>query len=143
MKLNEKFLIGICFVLVFMLAFMIVLNDDIGDISSALSKPKISQAQYMRSLQKKIKAEWKPPARKQKKNVVVSFTIDKNGQLISPKIKTSSGDDEMDEAALIALERAAPFDPLPESILKLTPKNKNSKSVNIEFKFDYNVLEKP
>lgn len=142
MKFDEKFLIGACFILVFGLLFKIVLNNNITDISSALSKPKVSQEQYMKSLQKKIKAEWNPPARKQKKNVVVLFSISKNGQLISPKIKTSSGDDEMDDAALMALERAAPFDPLPESILKLTKKNEHSKSVNVEFKFDYNVREK-
>lgn len=142
MKFNEKFLIGACFILVFGLIFKIVLNNNITDISSALSKPKISQEQYMKSLQKKIKAEWKPPARKQKKNVVVLFSISKDGQLLSPKIKTSSGDDEMDDAALLALKRAAPFDPLPESILKLIPKSKLSKGIMIEFKFDYNVLKK-
>ena len=40
----------------------------------------------------------------------------------------------MDEAALKALELTAPFEPLPKEF--------KGKSVDIQFTFDYNVLDK-
>lgn len=51
-------------------------------------------------------------------SVKVSFTVDASGSLDSATIKSSSGYDELDDAALEAVRSAAPFDPIPEDAQK-------------------------
>lgn len=46
-------------------------------------------------------------------DVKIGFTIAANGELAGLRVKTSSGWDELDEAAAQAVRGAAPFDPLP------------------------------
>ncbi|HEU4619118.1 MAG TPA: TonB family protein [Gammaproteobacteria bacterium] len=46
----------------------------------------------------------------------LEVAIDKNGQLADIVVRRSSGDAELDQAALNILRMAAPFDPLPEAI---------------------------
>lgn len=48
--------------------------------------------------------------------VIVSFTINRDGELLSRKVETSSGVSELDDAALAALDKAAPFPPWPADI---------------------------
>lgn len=47
-------------------------------------------------------------------SVKISFTLSADGSLESVSIRSSSGFDELDEAALAAVRDAAPFDALPE-----------------------------
>ena len=88
---------------------------------------------YMRNLQNNIKANWNPTRYKESKHVMLLFTIAKNGDLLHHKVLTSSGDSQMDNAAVEALLKTAPFEPLPEGY--------NGKSIDIQFTFDYNVLK--
>jgi TonB family protein len=88
-------------------------------------------AGYMRRMQMKIKTNWEPPKQESSKRVVVFYTIKKNGKLGSYKIITSSGNKELDKAAIKALKKSAPFEPLPEGFTK--------DHVDIQFTFDYNV----
>lgn len=57
-------------------------------------------------------------AKKQKQQgvAVVTFTIDRRGQLLSSRIHRSSGHAVLDEAALALLARAAPMPRLPEGM---------------------------
>jgi len=87
---------------------------------------------YMRDLEQRIKRNWTPPKGDSSKRVVIKFTIGRDGRLLSHKIVQSSGLPIADRAALSAIELTAPFRPLP-------PEHKGS-SVDIEFTFDYNVL---
>ena len=87
---------------------------------------------YMRDLEQRIKRNWFPPKGDSSKRVVITFTIAKDGRLLSKKIVKSSGVPLADQAALKAIESTAPFRPLP-------PEFKGT-SVPIEFTFDYNVL---
>lgn len=48
---------------------------------------------------------------------IVEVTIDATGRLDDAKLLRSSGDANLDQAALTILELAGPFDPLPEAIL--------------------------
>lgn len=87
---------------------------------------------YMKKLQKDIKKNWNPPKGNSSKRVVVLFKIEKSGKLLETKIKKSSGDTDIDNAAIKAIYDTAPFEPLPKEF--------TGESIDIEFTFDYNVL---
>lgn len=48
--------------------------------------------------------------------VVMRFTVDVDGKLLSKEVATSSGSKLLDDAATAALDRAAPFPPIPPEI---------------------------
>lgn len=48
--------------------------------------------------------------------VVVRFTIDVDGKLLSKEVAKSSGSKVLDDAATAALDRAAPFPPIPPEV---------------------------
>ncbi len=50
----------------------------------------------------------------------VMFTLDAKGRVISAKLSKSSGDAKLDQAAFAAVERAAPYPPIPEGAGKST-----------------------
>ena len=87
---------------------------------------------YMRDLEARIKRNWNPPKGDQSKRVILLFTIGRDGRLLSIKTVKSSGQPLSDVAAKTAVELTAPFKPLP-------PEYKGN-SIDIEFRFDYNVL---
>ncbi len=87
---------------------------------------------YMRDLEQRIKRNWSPPKGDSSKRVVITFTIGRDGRLLSKKITKSSGVPLADRAAMSAIELTAPFRPLPPEF--------KGQSVPIEFTFDYNVL---
>jgi len=86
---------------------------------------------YMADLQRRIKRAWFPPKGNESKRVVVLFKIHKGGELSNLSISHSSGLAIADQAALKAIENAAPFRPLPSGA---------SNDVGIQFTFDYNVF---
>lgn len=87
---------------------------------------------YMRDLEQRIKRNWTPPKGDSSKRVVITFTIGRDGRLLSHKVTKSSGVPLADKAAMSAIELTAPFRPLPPEF--------KGQSVPIEFTFDYNVL---
>lgn len=87
---------------------------------------------YMDDLQKDIKRNWNPPRGDESKRVVLLFKLDKQGTLLSVKVVQSSGSKSADEAAISAVEKSAPFKPLP---IDFTGDN-----VDIQFTFDYKVF---
>ncbi len=87
---------------------------------------------YMRDLESRIKRNWNPPKGNQSKRVVLLFTIGRDGRLLKIRTVSSSNQPLSDQAAKSAVELTAPFRPLP-------PEFRGS-SVDIEFTFDYNVL---
>lgn len=89
---------------------------------------------YMKNLQKKIKQNWNPPKANRSKRVVVLFKLDKSGNLKKLKIFKTSGVKSADDAAIAAISRSIPFEPLPSRY--------HGKTVDIQFTFDYNVLNK-
>lgn len=87
---------------------------------------------YMKDLEQRIKRNWTPPKGDSSRRVVITFTIGRDGRLLSHKITKSSGVPLVDRAAMSAIELTAPFRPLPPEF--------KGQSVPIEFTFDYNVL---
>lgn len=83
---------------------------------------------YMHELQNRIKLNWKPPVVKNSERISVLMTILKDGKLEKCKIFQSSGDEQVDKAALDAVKTAAPFKPLPQEY--------KGKSIDIQFFFD-------
>lgn len=83
---------------------------------------------YLDQLQAKIKNRWKPAAN-EKDEVVVQFTITRNGSMEGLKMVRSSGRAVLDRQAMQAVEMSAPFASLPsgfssqslEIILTLKP----------------------
>lgn len=73
---------------------------------------------YMFKLKDKIESIWKYPATAEAKGIYgdlfITFTIKKDGTLGSVELIRTSGNRELDEAAMKALRDAAPFWPLPE-----------------------------
>lgn len=88
-------------------------------------------APYMENLQRRIKSNWEPPKTGVSTHVTVLFKLDRYGRLLDSKITESSGNREAERAAIRALEMTAPFGDLPSSY--------TGSSVDVQFKFDYNV----
>lgn len=91
--------------------------------------PNVDFGPYMTRMQDKIKSNWAPPAVDINAQIVVKYRILKNGSLESYGISSSSGSQELDNAAIEALKKAAPFEPLPEGF--------NKESILVQFTFDY------
>ncbi len=89
---------------------------------------------YMTGLEKRIKKNWHPPKVNSSKRTVVLFKISKNGTFFDYKIVISSNNKLADEAALRAIKMASPFEAF--------PKKSKSESIDVEFTFDYNVINK-
>jgi protein TonB len=80
--------------------------------------PELKHRGYMRMLKDKIEHAWKYPgeaaARGISGDLYIAFTIRKDGSIRESKLIRTSGHRDLDEAALKALEDAAPFWPLPD-----------------------------
>jgi len=70
--------------------------------------------EYMNGVKKKIQAIWRSPDVQRNCTVSILFTVDKNGALVSNAIKKSSGFPNVDQLALQAIKKSAPFAKLPE-----------------------------
>lgn len=86
---------------------------------------------YMADLQRRIKRSWFPPHGPESNRIKVTFTVFTNGTMTGMKLKQSSGSALADQAAMKAIQNAAPFRPLPEGA---------PPSADIEFTFDFNVF---
>ncbi len=68
---------------------------------------------YLSDVKRRIKRAWFPPKHNEGAIVTVTFTVHGNGTISKVKLKKSSGRGICDQAALKAIENAAPFRPLP------------------------------
>ncbi len=107
-------------------------NPDDGRGDDAIKARKdVDFGPYMAELQRRIKRVWFPPKIARSKRVQVIFKVHRNGEMTNLRLANSSGLTAADEAALKAIEAAAPFHPLPAGA---------PADVDIEFTFDYNVF---
>lgn len=88
---------------------------------------------YMAKVQRRITRKWRPPLSDYSTKVVVNYIIKKNGDLGKYSITESSGNSRMDVSATEALQKAAPFPPLPSGY--------NDDTLEVKFTFDYNVYK--
>lgn len=98
--------------------------------SESTKVPKDFQT-YMKNTQVKIKSNWNPPKDEDSGQVVMTYKINKNGDLESFRILKSSGSQKLDDSAVSSLKNAAPFDPL--------PKDFKGNDIDVQFTFDYDV----
>jgi TonB family protein len=87
---------------------------------------------YLKDVSRRIRHHWSPSEERQDSGAVVTFTLAKDGTLLSEKLKKSSGSKAQDQAALSAVRYAAPFKPFPTNY----PQN----DFTLEHSFDYFVL---
>lgn len=106
-------------------------NSNPGGRPSLNAQKDVDFGPYMADLQRRIKRAWFPPKGNESKRVVVVFKIHKQGELSHLRLEHGSGLAIADQAALKAVENAAPFRPLPQGA---------SDDVDIQFTFDYNVF---
>ena len=83
---------------------------------------------YMADLQRRIKRAWRPPEDQRSIQEIVRFKIKRNGNILDLRLDPPTGIASADEAALKAVEGAAPFRPLPAGSLD---------DVSIQFTLDY------
>jgi TonB family protein len=106
-------------------------DDGPGREPSVAARKDVDWGPYMADLQRRIKRAWYPPKGNESKRVKVMFKVHKDGQVTNLRMLVSSGLAIADQAALKAIENAAPFRPLPDGA---------DDAVDIEFTFDYNVF---
>ncbi|MUG91655.1 TonB family protein [Scytonema sp. UIC 10036] len=86
---------------------------------------------YLEQLQRQVKQQWIPGLTQSSRRTVLYFTISRSGQVSGLQVARPSGFDAIDEAALSAVQRAAPFAPLPTTY--------SENYLSIEFTFSINV----
>ncbi|WP_340089186.1 TonB family protein [Nostoc punctiforme] len=91
----------------------------------------IDLTSYLNKLKLRVQRQWLPGMSQSNGRTVLNFTINRSGQVNNLNIVQTSGFRVTDEVALNAIQRAAPFAPLPTGY----PKN----YIDIEFTFDINV----
>lgn len=99
--------------------------------ASQAAQADVDFGPYMADLQRRIKRAWFPPRGQESRKVVVIFKIHSQGELSDLRIERGSGVALADQAALAAVQNAAPFRPLPAGAPAV---------VDIQFTFDYNVF---
>lgn len=87
---------------------------------------------YMLYLQKVLKSNWQPPKLPNSTKVTVEFEILQNGTIKNEKIIETSGNEEFDNSAILALKKSNPLRSLPNDL-------KDEKEIVINFTFDYDV----
>ncbi len=106
-------------------------NSNPNAREQAGSRQSIDWGPYMLELQRRIKQNWFPPKGFESKRVVVLFKIHRDGALSHLILDKPSGSSDADQAALKAVENAAPFRHLPQGA---------DEDADIQFTFDYNVF---
>lgn len=109
----------------------------VEEVSKQPAKPTLTAQKdvdfgpYMADLSRSIKRSWFPPKCSESKRVQVVFKVHSGGVISDLRLVTSSSVALADQAALRAVENAAPFAALPEGA---------PPDVDILFTFDYNVF---
>lgn len=100
---------------------------------NASQSSNVDYGPYMADLQRRVKKHWSAPKEYHPQaKVTVAFRIHRNGAISDLRLERSSGSEITDKAALDAIEKAAPFLPLPAQ----EPKE----YVETTFSFDSNVF---
>jgi protein TonB len=93
-----------------------ILLEDTVDLSDRGSK----YIPYLKKLKKKISDLWGYPRqayeRKEEGDVVVKFSVNRNGRLEQALVLTSSGSGFLDQGALEVIDAATPYDPFPGNL---------------------------
>ncbi|MBF0455733.1 MAG: energy transducer TonB [Magnetococcales bacterium] len=87
------------------------------EITVDLNTKKIKYASYFGVLKRGIKGNWSYPEKARQRGIkgdlLLSFSIDRQGKLVNITLHRSSGKLILDQAAIQAIRQTAPFPPLP------------------------------
>ncbi len=107
-------------------------SSDVDDRSASVdTRESPDFGRYMAELQRRIKRSWYPPKHSEKLRTIVTFSVSRDGTMSNLQILHSATLANYDDAAIKAVQSAAPFSSLPSG---------SPPSVDIEFTFDFNVL---
>ena len=90
--------------------------------------------EYFSYVTRKTRTNWNIPRGQEEKKVTILYKIAKNGDLLDAKVIKSSGSAKADKAALEAVKKSAPFNPL--------PKQYTGNNLEIQYTFGYNIMGK-
>ncbi len=104
------------------------------EVRSAVSS-EVSLIRYAHRLQDKVYANWQTPDSLEDfdedlKPAVVSFWVLHDGRILGAKVQKSTGEEELDDLALKAVQRSKPFPKFPDDL-----KERNSMKVSIQFRY--------
>jgi protein TonB len=100
--------------------------------ASAISHPDFGR--YLNIIEKRVRSAWQYPegiSGVHKVNLV--FVLDQGGQLVRVRV-VKSANSKLDNSAMQAMRRAAPFPPVPESLRELA-----GEEIRIRFTIDFGV----
>jgi TonB family protein len=102
------------------------LADNLGFVPKVVD---VDYSAYMSKLQKRIRQFWFPPRELKSQKTAIAFKILRDGSVPVQKISKTSDVAAIDNAAMAAIKKAAPFEPLPKGA---------PKDIDIDFVFDFN-----
>lgn len=73
----------------------------------------IDLSQYFAEIKRRVKSNWHPSYAVEEYTTFLTFKIQKSGQVTDLKVSRSSGSQQVDQESLTAVQKSAPFDPLP------------------------------
>ena len=73
----------------------------------------IDLSAYLAEMERRVKPNWNPNHRVDDRSTVLAFSIEKNGQISGLRVTRSSGLPDVDRASMEAVQKSAPFLPLP------------------------------
>lgn len=115
---------------IFLILFLLVLNFVFIPNKVFSEEQNIYTVAYLNRLEKKVKLNWILPHGQTDKTTIISFKIDKNGNVLVVNISNSSGDNTFDQTALTAIYKSVPFEEIPACM--------QDNSLNISYKFNQN-----
>lgn len=107
-------------------------RDRIGTSGVDASSQDVDLTSYLSKLKKRVQQQWLPGMSQSNRRTVLNFTVNRSGEVNNLNIVQTSGFRVTDEVAMNAIQRAAPFAPLPTGYRK--------NYIDIEFTFDINVF---
>ena len=82
-------------------------------VDARQNQQNVDLGPYLAELKQRVRQNWQTPTVNDSRKTVIVFSIERNGQIRGLQIKQSSGSPEVDNKFLAAIEKSAPFAPLP------------------------------
>ncbi|MEN9216925.1 MAG: TonB family protein [Gloeomargarita sp. HHBFW_bins_162] len=78
------------------------------------ARQEVDLSPYLSNLRRRVQQNWNPQNPDQRRQAVIGFTISRSGHVSNMRILQTSGSPQTDAETILAIQRAAPFGPLPE-----------------------------
>ncbi len=92
------------------------------------TQQRLDMRNYFSEIKRRVRRNWNPRYSTKEQTTVLSFSIQRNGQITFLKVRQTSGSQKVDREALDAVQNSGPFDPLPA--------NYPSEMLNVQFNFN-------